>query len=81
MKNIPLSKLKHHVTGAVERGERTAIQAVVKSPLQINVEQAIEILHSAGASYKYEGHTTTIDTNELTYVKNVLIAVLNKGSN
>lgn len=35
MKNTPLNKLKHHVTGAVERGEKTAISAVVETPLQV----------------------------------------------
>lgn len=28
-KNTPLERLKHHVTGAIERGEGTAIEAVV----------------------------------------------------
>ena len=28
----PLDRLKHHVTGAIERGEKTAIEAVVNKP-------------------------------------------------
>lgn len=29
-KNNPLERLKHHVSGAIERGEKTAVEAVVK---------------------------------------------------
>jgi len=29
MTKKPLERLKHHVTGAIERGEKTAIEAVV----------------------------------------------------
>lgn len=35
-KNTPLDKLKHHVTGAIERGEKEAVEAVVSKTKQVH---------------------------------------------
>lgn len=38
-KSTPLDRLKHHVTGAIERGEKTAIVAVTHTPGPWTIEQ------------------------------------------
>jgi hypothetical protein len=49
-KHTPLERLKHHVTGAIERGESTAIEAVVSKPTPgpWSIEDAFDIIAADG---------------------------------
>ncbi len=43
-----------------------------------NIDQSIELLKQSAVGWKYEGHETTIDTNDLAYIMNLLIHLKEK---
>ena len=43
-----------------------------------NIDQSIELLKQNGVGWKYQGHETTIDTNDLAYIMNLLIHLKEK---
>ncbi len=67
-KQTPIERLRHHVTGAIERGEKSAIVAVTdsgKAPsvkpsdlireARINLKSAISMMVTNGADNQYIG--------------------------
>lgn len=46
--------------------------------LQNNVQWAIDLLQENGVGWKYEGHTTTLNTNDLEIIKGLLILLKEK---
>lgn len=56
----------------------TKNKAVKKKPLVQNIEQSIQFLMDAGVGWKYEGHKTTLETNDLEIIKGLLIHLKEK---